>query len=228
VEPRGLADGARWALVVVFSLAAVEKAQTLLHRSAAWHPVMLAHPRWRRHATALMGASLLGDIGAVAALVLRPAWGGVAAAVLLGSYSLAARGVHGSGGGEDCRCLWKVLRTTTWRGLLARNLGLLWLAGLAATGPEASSLRGVAAGALLLVAVRGLTRRAQRSGGQGGRSIAPGRSRSSGRPSAHLGGRAPWRGAWFGGRLPAPLPGSPRGGGRTPAPAREGNAGRRT
>jgi hypothetical protein len=46
VEPRDLAHGARWALVVVFPLAAVEKAETLLHRSAAWHPVMLAHRGW--------------------------------------------------------------------------------------------------------------------------------------------------------------------------------------
>lgn len=33
-----LADGARWALVTVFALAAAEKAQTLFHRAAAWHP----------------------------------------------------------------------------------------------------------------------------------------------------------------------------------------------
>ncbi|HXF74195.1 MAG TPA: hypothetical protein VNO79_16515 [Actinomycetota bacterium] len=46
MEPRDLADGARWALVVVFSLAAAEKAQTLVHRSAAGHPVILAHPSW--------------------------------------------------------------------------------------------------------------------------------------------------------------------------------------
>lgn len=47
-----LADGARWALVTVFALAAAEKAQTLFHRSAAWHPVILARARWRRQAAA--------------------------------------------------------------------------------------------------------------------------------------------------------------------------------
>ena len=49
-----LADGARWALAAVFALAAAEKAETLLHRGAAWHPVILAHRAWRRHAAVLI------------------------------------------------------------------------------------------------------------------------------------------------------------------------------
>jgi hypothetical protein len=61
-----LADGARWALVAVFALAAAEKAETLLQRAAAWHPVM-PPGRWRRHATALIGGSILTDIAVAAA-----------------------------------------------------------------------------------------------------------------------------------------------------------------
>ena len=228
MEPRDLADGARWALVVAFSLAAVEKAETLLHRAAAWHPVILAHPAWRRHAAVLMGASLLADLAAVAALLIRPVSGALLAAALVGVYSVAARGVHGSGGGEDRRCLWRVLQTRTWRGLLARNLGLLCLAGLAAVGPEAASLRGVAAGALLLVAVRGLTRHAEPSGGHGGGSILRDGPGSAGDPPRIWVGPPRGEGRASVGGYPAPPPGSPRGGGGTPAPAREGNAGRRT
>ncbi len=153
-----LGDGARWALTVVFALAAAEKAETLIHRAAAWHPVMLARGRWRRHATALIGGSFIADVAVAAALVFRPVWGALLGAVLLGVYSLAARGVHGTNGGDDCRCLWKVLKTRTWRGLLVRNLALLSLAGLATVGPRTASLEGMAVGGLLLVGVAVLTR----------------------------------------------------------------------
>ena len=142
MEPRDLADGARWALVVVFGLAAAEKAETLLHRAAAWHPVILARARWRRHAAALIGAPLLADLAAVAALLIRPVSGAVLAAALVAVYSLAARGVHGWGGGDDCRCLWEVLRTRTWRGPVGRNLALPHLAAMAWIGRPEGSLKG--------------------------------------------------------------------------------------
>jgi hypothetical protein len=156
--PGVLGDGARWALVAVFALAAAEKAETLLHGAAAWHPVILAHPSWRRRAAALMAASLLADIGAVAALIVRPAWGAVAAVVLVGVYSLAGRGVHGSGGGDDCRCLWKVLRTRTRTGFLARNLALICLSVLASSSTSGGSPRAVVSGVAIFVAVGTLTR----------------------------------------------------------------------
>jgi hypothetical protein len=165
VEPRDLADGARWALVVVFGLAAAEKAETLLHRAAAWHPVILARARWRRHAAALIGAPLLADLAAVAALLIRPVSGAVLAAALVAVYSLAARGVHGSGGGDDCRCLWKVLRTRTWRGPVGRNLALPHLAAMAWIGRPEGSLEGAVLGALLLVLLGAVTSRLDRVGG---------------------------------------------------------------
>jgi len=154
VEPRDLADGARWALVVAFSLAAVEKAETLLHRAAAWHPVILAHPAWRRHATALMGAALLADLLAVGLLVTAPASGGVAAAVLAGGYTVAARGLPDAG--EGCRCLWKVVEARTWQALVARNAALAVLAMAVAVAPPRPGLEGAFWGLGLLLAIGAL------------------------------------------------------------------------
>jgi hypothetical protein len=124
--PGVLGDGARWALVAVFALAAAEKAETLLHGAAAWHPVILAHPSWRRRAAALMGTAFLGDVVAVGLLVASPVVGGLVSAVLVGSYTVAAHDLPDSG--EGCRCLWKVLEARTWQALVARNSAVAVLA----------------------------------------------------------------------------------------------------
>ena len=84
----GAADGARWVLVIVFVLAAIEKASTLRSRSAAWHPVILVSARRRRHGGVLIAASLMADALAVGRLVSAPLAGAVFGAVLIAGYSI--------------------------------------------------------------------------------------------------------------------------------------------
>jgi hypothetical protein len=161
-----MAEGARWLLVVVFALAAVEKGATLWTRSVAWHPVMLVSRARRRHATTLMGAALAADLVAVALLLAVPVAGAAAGAALVVAYSILSLPVHGGRQSVgSCRCFWKVLNTTTRRGLLVRNVLLAAFALAAAAVPPATvTLAGLAAGGVLLgvvVAVVAATERAQ-------------------------------------------------------------------
>lgn len=146
-------DGARWALMAVFVLTAVEKGQTLWAQSAAWHPVMLVSQARRRHARTLMAGALVADLAVLGLLVLLPRVGGVAGAVLVAAYTLLAVPVYSSaGGGAGCRCFWKVLDTTTWPGSLARNLVLVALAlGVGLQSPTGLGLPELASAVALIV-----------------------------------------------------------------------------
>lgn len=127
VTVEGAVDGARWALTVVFALAAAEKGSTLRRGGSAWHPVMLVTRRRRRHAARLMMASLVADVCTLALLYAQPVLGALVASLLVGAYTLASWGVHAGAG--DCRCLWRSFNSRTRRGLLVRNLFIVLLGG---------------------------------------------------------------------------------------------------
>jgi hypothetical protein len=134
------ADGARWVLVLVFCLAALEKTGTLLSRSSAWHPAIVASAFLRRHATVMMLAALAADVAAVGLLLIKPAAGGVASAMLVVGYSRAGLRAHTKPHAEGCRCLWRFLNTSTRGGLLVRNALLLLLAALVSSAPGRTSI----------------------------------------------------------------------------------------
>jgi hypothetical protein len=149
-------EGAGWALVAVFALAATEKGTSLWTRSAAWHPVMLSNRFRRRWAGPLMAAALVADLLTVVLLVVLPLAGAVTAAVLVAVYTAAAMPVHTAGRGP-CRCFWRVLNTTTRPALLGRNAALLALAVTVAVGaPTGRGPSGIAAGAGLLAGLAAL------------------------------------------------------------------------
>lgn len=142
-----LADGARWVLILVFCLAALEKAGMIRSRSSAWHPVILASPLLHRHATAIMLASLTADVAAVVLLLINPVAGGVASTMLVAAYSGAGWRAHTLPNARGCRCLWRFLNTSTKGGLAVRNVSLLLLAALV------SSVPGRISGGSLLAAI---------------------------------------------------------------------------
>ena len=147
-----VASGARWALVVVFSLAALEKLHTLRSGSAAWHPVLLITDLRRRHAVQLLALSLTADIGEIVLLLGRPALGGVVAFMLVVTYTVAAFPVHGTGGRDGCRCFWRVLNARSRDGMVARNgaLGALGLVVATATAQSAEPVVAIWAAAFLV------------------------------------------------------------------------------
>lgn len=116
-----IAYGARALLTVVFILAVIEKVITLQRKSAAWHPVLIVS-RWRRnHAPALIDAALMSDLTAVVLLVVTPPAGAVVSIAILLAYTVAAIPMHAAPTSSPCRCMWKILDTTTRGGLLLRN-----------------------------------------------------------------------------------------------------------
>lgn len=123
-----VADGARWGLAALFALACVEKASSLLRRTAAWHPVMLVSPRRRRRAQLLMGASLLADAAAVFLLLAAPILGALIASALIVLCTWAAKPLHERDEPTDCKCFFRVLNTRTRSGLVGRNCLLLVMA----------------------------------------------------------------------------------------------------
>jgi uncharacterized membrane protein YphA (DoxX/SURF4 family) len=149
------ADSARVLLALTFALAAVEKFNTIRTRSASFHPVLLARPRLRAHAMAVMVASLLADVATIVGLTLLPAAGVLLAISLLGLYTLTgARALWTSASRTDCRCLFGLLETRTLEAFLLRN-ALLVLAGTLAMQGTARLLTG----ATVLVGLHMLVRR---------------------------------------------------------------------
>lgn len=157
-----VANGARWTLVVVFALAAVEKIVTLRSGSAAWHPVMLVNPRLRPWATGLMAGSFVVDVVALGLLIKWPVQGGLLASALVVAYSAAAARVHIRGAARECRCIWKLLNASTRKGLVVRNVLLIILAGFVATASPTTSVPGVLWAGVLFGAISGATRLADR------------------------------------------------------------------
>jgi hypothetical protein len=127
-----LGSVSRWVLVVVFSLAALEKIGTLRSKAAAWHPVLLVSDWRRRHAVHLLVVSLAADAAALILLVVRPALGATLAMLLVVAYTYAALAVHSGRIGHGCRCFWRVLNVRSRSGMVARNTALAILAFLTA------------------------------------------------------------------------------------------------
>jgi uncharacterized membrane protein YphA (DoxX/SURF4 family) len=150
----GLADGARWVLAVVFCLSGIEKASTLSSHAARWHPVMLVSGWRRKHATALLAASLITDLLCIVFLVAGPRIGSFLALGLLVAYTLAGFSVH-EHADADCQCLFGILKTRTRETFLVRNAALLILAALSGSA-STPRWRGALVGAALLLLLMGL------------------------------------------------------------------------
>lgn len=143
-----VADGARWVLVAVFGLATAEKLDSLLRRSAAWHPVILAGRLRRRFAQPLMLASLMVDCTVVVLLSISPSHGALVAMAAVGIYTLA--GLRVPLAADGCRCLWKTLDTSSSVAFVARNLVFVCLAvGVYLFRPDPRIAGAVSAGVLL-------------------------------------------------------------------------------
>jgi hypothetical protein len=154
-----VADGIRWLLAGLLSLAAAEKALVLLHRSAAWHPVILV-ARWRRRwARQLVTAGLALDVGATLALAVVPTVGGPAAASLTAVYWGAAWGLHGLGGASGCQCFFGVLNTSSRTALSIRNATIIALGILVAVTRPDATWQGGAIALTLLSLLFAMTRR---------------------------------------------------------------------
>lgn len=154
-----VADGARWALVVLFSFAALEKAATLKSNAAAWHPIMLMNQFRRAHATLLMAVSLVADVAALGLLVAWPNVGATLCIALIVIYSTASVRMHDQAGATGCRCFWKFMNTTATIGLLARNALMVAYAALVlVVGARRASIGGLVAGAGLLVLIGSTSR----------------------------------------------------------------------
>lgn len=152
-----VADGARWALVMLLSLAALEKAATLKSHAAAWHPIMLMNGFRRAHATVLMAVSLLADVGALGLLVVWPRVGAALSIVLIVIYSTAGVQMHDQVGG-GCRCFWKFMNASTTMGLVARNALMVASAALVLVGARRASMGGLAMGAGMLLLIGSISR----------------------------------------------------------------------
>lgn len=158
-----VADGARWALVALLTLAATEKLASLLHGTAAWHPILLASPTRRRWAGALMTTSFFVDCASVLLLIASTRLGAALALSLIVTYSWAAIPIHRQER-SDCRCFFKYFKSQTRFGLLARNGWLLLLATLIFVSPPNWSSSGVVWGAVLLGVTQVFTTIADRIG----------------------------------------------------------------
>ena len=123
-----LADGARWALLVVFAVSCAEKALSLLRGAAAWHPIVLVSVNRRRHAVLLMSASLLADVVPIFMLLAWPRLGAAIAGILVLCYSWVAFSLHSIAAPADCRCFLGLFNTHTKAGLVTRNTAPLQLA----------------------------------------------------------------------------------------------------
>lgn len=124
-----VAAGAIQSLLIVLALGAIEKARTLRARAASWHPVLLGSSFRRRHATALVSLSLVGDICAIILGLLRPGLGLGLAGLLVILYTVAAATRPGAlYRRSHCGCLGGLLDGQGLSFLIARNTVLLAIA----------------------------------------------------------------------------------------------------
>lgn len=143
-------EGATWSLIFVFLLSVSEKTVTLWTRTARWHPVMLPSGWRRRWAGTLVASSLAADVLALALLVRTPYSGALLSLLLLAMYTWAALAVR-EHAGEGCRCMWRVLKASSTKGLVLRNAMIAGVAALVAAVEPAPSLAAVWVGPLWLI-----------------------------------------------------------------------------
>lgn len=84
----------------IFAAAVRHKILILWHGSAARHPILRTLPR-RLTPTAAISAALAGELALIALLIVRPAAGCIACALLVTAYSLRLRHLPLD---EDCQC----------------------------------------------------------------------------------------------------------------------------
>jgi methylamine utilization protein MauE len=158
-----LVEGAQLVLALVFGLAALEKGLVIRSRTVRWHPVVLAHPRIRPHAAALMAVAITLDVAAVLCLLLAPAVGALVAGALIVAYTYL--GLHvDHGGGASCRCLWKGFDSRTRRALLVRNACLAISTVVVVASAPVASTSGLAPGAVLATVLALIVATLNRSG----------------------------------------------------------------
>ncbi|MCP4307805.1 MAG: hypothetical protein GY788_23610 [bacterium] len=158
---------ARMAIVGVFLLAAAEKASTLRGGGARWNPVLLALPRMREHASAVLTASFTIDLIAVALLFRQPRVGAILCLFLLAVYTAAGLSAASLWrDGDGCGCMGRFIETRTRVGFLFRNISLaVFLLGLAFMTPSPvglsalSALLGLVSLAILSVLISAIDRR---------------------------------------------------------------------
>jgi hypothetical protein len=132
------------ALVVVFLTATVGK---------------LASPGSARRATAQLGGPMWGapflvpaEVGVVALLLVRPAFGTLAAGLLLGGFTVVLVRVVRSGQTVSCGCFGSATSASVSGATVARNLGLMSLCVPAAFAPRIISVAGDTLAAAVVVA----------------------------------------------------------------------------
>lgn len=165
-----IAAGMNLALVLVFTLSAVEKAQSLIHRTPEWHPVLMASSRRRRHARLLMALGLAADVSISLALIYAPHVGDALAIVVIGVYTLATRGMELTG--SSCRCIHRVLDARTRTGLLVRNSALVLVA-IVGSAAAAVTLASVLVAVLVLLLIQAIVWVSDRVVGTLPRKIGP-------------------------------------------------------
>jgi len=151
------ADGARWMLASLLTLACAEKASSLRSRATGWHPIMLVSATRRRFSRLLMGASLLADASAVLMLVVAPRAGAILASTLILPYTWAAISAHQPGDRSSCRCFFRLVNTRTKLGLIVRNGWLIGASLVVLVWHPHASWAGIALGGVLLGGTQGLT-----------------------------------------------------------------------
>lgn len=133
-------------------------------RSSAWHPVLLASSFRRRHASPLVGLALLADVGAMGLLLTDAASGGVLASGVIAVYTGAGLAAHGASTTSGCRCMWRVLNTSTKAAFLLRNTLLMFASAAVAVAPPGSIARpGLVAAVIGLIVLALILRAVDRS-----------------------------------------------------------------
>jgi hypothetical protein len=153
-----LVDGIRWAAVVIWVLAATEKANALARGAASWHPLILVSHWRRRHARALFTLALGADLLTLLLLVLAPRLGGAVSACLIVLYTRASSSAR-PGIAEGCRCFWKILDAHSPQALVMRNALLVVLSAAIGLAPPHASWPDVLLAVLVVAVIASVTRR---------------------------------------------------------------------
>lgn len=135
-----MTDGIALFLVLLFLLSAYEKAQVLVARTAAWHPLLNTRSLTRRFAPLLMAASLVADVSVAAALVFLPRAGALLSVCALIAYSTVAI-IRSDVSYAPCRCFGRFFEAPGRSFLLARNALLAGLALVVVAGARQSAIQ---------------------------------------------------------------------------------------
>lgn len=152
IESAEIWDGARWALILIFSLALLEKLHVLQTTSPRTHPVVQASRLLARFPLQSILISLGLDLASIVLLSFRPLEGALTSSGAILIYTVAGAAVFGgsetSKGNQPggCRCFSGQLDTSSRTSFLIRNGVLLLMAISVAVTRPIVSVAGVAWG----------------------------------------------------------------------------------